>query len=253
MNGREIILSKPENVLRTHNNSGAVIYMHKRSSSVIIVALCGKMDFVFADKTVQCNKGNAVFIPAGTTYRVVCREYSESLLFNFQTNIALKSPELLGETDCKSAEDLFQKTELLFAHPNRSRYMLLSAYYELFSMFFDTAHTAETAEKYVILAESIMIKQLDCDSITCADIAGLCNISEVYLRKLFIKYRNITPSRYLLKLKMKKAKTYLTEGYSVSETAQNVGYKDVYQFSRAYKKIYGYPPSGKPKQPKVSV
>ena len=98
-----------------------------------------------------------------------------------------------------------------------------------------------------------MIKQLALESITCAEIANQCNISEVYLRKLFIKYRSITPSRYLLKLRMKKARLYLTEGYSVSETAQNVGYRDVYQFSRAYKKIYGYPPSGKPKQPKASV
>ena len=253
MKDREIILSKPENVLRTHNNKSAVIYMLKRYSSVIIVNLCGKMDFIFSDKTVPCNKGNAVFIPAGSTYKVVCHEYSDSLLFNFQTTVTAKSPEPLGEADCEKAEEIFEKAELLFAHAKRSNYMLLSAYYELFSLIFDTVPAAETTEKYVAAAENMMIKQFASDLVTCSDIAKQCNISEVYLRKLFIKYRNITPSRYLLKLRMKKANMYLTEGYSVSETAQNVGYKDVYQFSRAYKKMYGYPPSGKSKQPKVSV
>ena len=253
MKNLEIILSKPENILRTFNYEGTVISMKQRPSSVIIIALCGKMDFVFEDKTVPCNGSNAIFIPKGATYQVVCHEYSESLLFNFQTTVEPKSPEPLGEPDRKSAEELLQKTELLFAHTEHSRYMLFSAYYELFSLIFDTNPATETAEKYVAAAEGVMIKQLALESITCAEIANQCNISEVYLRKLFIKYRSITPSRYLLKLRMKKARLYLTEGYSVSETAQNVGYRDVYQFSRAYKKIYGYPPSGKPKQPKASV
>ncbi|MEE1239922.1 MAG: helix-turn-helix transcriptional regulator [Acutalibacteraceae bacterium] len=245
MKNLEIILSKPENILRTFNYEGSVFSMKQRPSSVIIIALCGKIDFVFEDKTLPCNGSNAIFIPKGATYQVVCHEYSESLLFNFQTTVEPKSPEPLGEPDRKSVEELFQKTALLFAHTEHSRYMLFSAYYELFSLIFDTEYSNKASEKYVVTAENIMIQKFASNSLTCADISKECNISQVYLRKLFIKYRNITPYQFLLNLRMKKAKIYLNEGYSVSEVAQTVGYSDVYQFSRAYKKHFGYPPSAK--------
>ena len=242
---REIIHPKPESVLRTYTHKDAIISIRQRQSSVIIVPLCGKMDFTFQNKTILCDKENAVFIPKSATYKIICHEYAESLLFNFQTNITLKFPEALGMVNQKDAEELFQKMELLFAHTQNSRYMLLSAYYELFSLIFDTDSAYETAEKYVVMAENIMIRRFSLDSVTCADVAKQCNISEVYLRKLFIRYRNVSPSRYLLSIRMKKAKMYLAEGCTVFEAAKSVGYRDVYQFSRAYKKFFGFPPSGR--------
>lgn len=249
---REIILSKPENVLRTYTHADAVVSMCQRQSSVIIVALCGKMDFIFSDQTIRCDKAHAIFVPKGATYHIICHEYAESLLFNFQTNVTLPSAKSLGAVDHKNAEELFRKMDLLFAHSKHSRYMILAAYYELFSEIFDWKPPAETSEKYVDMAEQIMLRQFASDSLTCGDIAGQINISEVYLRKLFIRYRNISPSRYLFNIRMKKAKMYLAEGYSVGETAQNVGYRDIYQFSRAYKKFFGYPPSGTEKHPNRS-
>ena len=246
----EIILSKPENILKTYTYKDSVVPVSRRRSSVIIIPLCGKMDFVFSDKTITCDNHNAIFIPKGTTYKINCFEYAESLLFNFQTNPNLDSAESLGKINLKNAEELFQRMEYLFAHKNNSHYILLSAYYELFSLFFDSHTSKKSAEKYVDEAESIVVKRFSDDTLTCEDVAKKCNISPVYLRKLFLKYRNTSPSHYILKIRMKKAKMYLAEGYSVREVSHNVGYRDVYQFSRAYKKYFGYPPTGKTK-PKI--
>ena len=247
MINHEMILSKPENILKTYNCENSVIPVSCRRSSVIIIPLCGRMDFVFPDKTLFCDKENAIFIPKGTTYKIICHEYAESLLFNFQTSPNLSSAESLGEVNIKSAKELFQRMEYLFAHKKNFHYMLLSAYYELFSLSFDTDTSKETTEKYVNEAENIMVKNFSEDTLTCEGVAKECNISLVYLRKLFLKYRNISPSNYLLKVRMKKAKMYLAEGYSVKEVSHSVGYRDVYQFSRAYKKYFGYPPTGKTK------
>ena len=247
MNPNEIILSKPENILKTYTYTDSVVPVSCRRSSVIIVPLCGKMDFVFSDKTIFCDNRNAIFIPKGTTYKINCFEYAESLLFNFQTNPNLERAQSLGEINLKNAEELFQRMEYLFAHKNNSHYMLLSAYYELLTLSFDIDLTKNTAEKYVDEAESIVVKRFAEDTLTCENIAKECNISPVYLRKLFLKYRNTSPSHYILKIRMKKAKMYLAEGYSVKEVSHNVGYRDVYQFSRAYKKYFGCPPTGKEK------
>ena len=54
----------------------------------------------------------------------------------------------------------------------------------------------------------------------------------------------ITPVNYITQVKMKKALEYLYEqNYSVKEVAALVGYTDIYTFSKAFKKIYGIPPS----------
>lgn len=236
-------IAKPVNVLKTHNNAGAVIPVDKRYSSVIIIVLCGKMDFVFSDKTIPCDREHAIFIPADSTYYIKCYEPSESLLFNFQPEVQPENAMAIGTPDIDAAIELFRRLEALFAHPNSLKYMILSIYYELFSMFFDKKISADTAENYVVMAENIINSQFGYDCITCNSVAEQINISEVYLRKLFLKYRGISPSRYLLRVRMKKANMYLSEGYTVYETSQNVGYRDVYQFSRAYKKHFGYSPS----------
>lgn len=68
-----------------------------------------------------------------------------------------------------------------------------------------------------------------------------------YLRKQFQEKMGLTPLKYLTTLRMKKAKSMLTAGdmqeHSVSEVAENCGFKDALYFSRVFKKSFGCSPS----------
>lgn len=64
------------------------------------------------------------------------------------------------------------------------------------------------------------------------------------LSRLFKKTYGIGFSSYLNDVRLKHAKHYLLQGYSVSETATLVGYNDMNYFSRVFKKMYGISPSG---------
>ena len=57
-----------------------------------------------------------------------------------------------------------------------------------------------------------------------------------------MKELQITPFHYLTKIRMEQAVTYLQEFRRVGEVSASVGYGDVYQFSRAFKKYYGCSP-----------
>ncbi len=84
------------------------------------------------------------------------------------------------------------------------------------------------------LAEPIYIHEL----------AHSINLSDKYFISFFKKTMGITPVNYITQVKMKKALEYLYEqNYSVKEVAALVGYTDIYTFSKAFKKIYGIPPS----------
>lgn len=67
-----------------------------------------------------------------------------------------------------------------------------------------------------------------------------------YLRKLFQKEMGMTPLKYMVELRMKKAKSMLaaawTREYSVAEVAESCGFSDALYFSRVFKKYYGCSP-----------
>lgn len=68
-----------------------------------------------------------------------------------------------------------------------------------------------------------------------------------YLRKLFQKEMGRTPLKYMVDLRMKKAKSMLaaawTREYSVAEVAESCGFGDALYFSRVFKKYYGCSPT----------
>lgn len=69
-------------------------------------------------------------------------------------------------------------------------------------------------------------------------------LSQVYLSKLFKEEVQTSPINYLIKIRLSHAKELLeTTDLSIKNVALNVGYEDVYHFSKIFKKYYGCPPS----------
>lgn len=76
-------------------------------------------------------------------------------------------------------------------------------------------------------------------------LAELCNISEVYFRKIFTAALGVSPQRYIIDLRMKKAKEILIGDYSsVEDVASAVGYSNIYNFCKAFKNEVGVSPTG---------
>ena len=69
------------------------------------------------------------------------------------------------------------------------------------------------------------------------------NISRSYLNKMFLENTGITPTNYLLRLRMEKAKVAISSTSKlVKEIAKEVGYTDEYTFSKAFKRYTGLSP-----------
>ena len=85
MNTANILISEPDFILKTQMQVGTKNIMKNRYASGIIFVLCGKLEFVFGDGSVICRENDAVFIPEGENYRIICYEYAESIVINFHT------------------------------------------------------------------------------------------------------------------------------------------------------------------------
>jgi len=79
--------------------------------------------------------------------------------------------------------------------------------------------------------------------LTIHDIASLCNMSEINVKKTFSKYAGVGIIEYFNRLKIKKAIEMLNNGCSVKETALFLGFNDQNYFSTVFKRITGHSPT----------
>lgn len=78
---------------------------------------------------------------------------------------------------------------------------------------------------------------------TVQDLAQQCEVTPVYLSRLFNRFSDSGAYQYLLQRKMNYAAGLLmNEGLLVKEVAFRLKFRDAFQFSRAFKRVYGVPP-----------
>ncbi len=77
------------------------------------------------------------------------------------------------------------------------------------SIFYNMLHrlSSDDAEKQYLLAPAVsyLEKNYKSTEITNGFLAGLCNISEVYFRKLFIKTYGVTRKQFVIDMRISKA------------------------------------------------
>ena len=75
-------------------------------------------------------------------------------------------------------------------------------------------------------------------------LAQISSLSVVYFRKLFTETLGVSPIAYVNKLRIKKAKEILSSDYdSLSDVANLLGFSNLYDFSRTFKKHTNLSPS----------
>lgn len=78
---------------------------------------------------------------------------------------------------------------------------------------------------------------------TVEEAAAACHLNASYLCRLFQRFHHQSPYRFLLRLKMSKAAELLLDGgLRVKEVADALRFTDPYNFSRAFKTVYGLSP-----------
>ena len=98
---------------------------------------------------------------------------------------------------------------------------------------------AETAEEFCAQVQRSPGKKYD----VCV-FARERGISADYFIRIFKRIYGITPYRWLLSSKLEAAKALLTmSDCNVSETAERIGFSDVYAFSKFFRKETGVSPT----------
>ena len=101
-------------------------------------------------------------------------------------------------------------------------------------------------QKYSVISEGIKYLETDeTQSLSVKELADLCNVSEVYFRRLFTEYSGYSPIQYRLRNKIEKAKILLKyDNLTINEISDRLGFVSSAYFTKIFKASTGKTPSG---------
>lgn len=134
-------------------------------------------------------------------------------------------------------------SSLLFENDGPSEYLALAAFYRMLHLTAQRENNRTQAKTSYCarIKEYIRDNYGDC-RLRIAHIAEVLHVSPYYMSRLFSAQNGQSIVSYLISYRMKKAKELLEKGFTVSEACESVGYDDLCNFSKTYKKTFGFSP-----------
>lgn len=238
------VITKFNSFYTSRDREGRKVWYVDRKYACFIITLQGKIRFSYEGGEVIAEVGHPVFLPKGLNYLNECLETAESYVFNFQTLHSYQKPMQLSPISQEKAREIYEGIcAECFSASLENSLSVFERLYALARLLLKDCGGESHAHPTVERATDFMRQYCHRPSLTVGDVAKHCYISEVYLRKLFEKEVHLSPFRKLTQIRMEMAKTMIEEKRPLKEVSASVGYADVFQFSRAYKRHFGHPPS----------
>lgn len=200
----------------------------------------GTADFLIDGKSLSARPGDVVFIPSGVSFEA---EYSGSDYLVIE----------LEECNYREAEVISLRNagelSLLFLsllerwQASRSVNGAKSAVYAILEKI---EEDQKASMEHTAFARCLgYIEEHFCEPEL--DVAAVCRagfISVSSLQRAFLRQMGVSPMQYIIGLRIRKAVRLLVENrLRVREIAYACGFSDEKYFSRAFRRVYGYPPS----------
>lgn len=113
---------------------------------------------------------------------------------------------------------------------------------ELLNQFGAQSKNGDAAVDFVHRATDY-IRDHYAQSISIDDVCQYLSISRSYLYKLFRRYYGVSPSTYLIRFRLEKARELLgTQQYPVNEVAEMCGFSDHPYFTKRFRMVYDVTP-----------
>ncbi len=192
--------------------------------------------------------GNLQYLPKGIAkikYEVETVEIGECIDIFFDTDIPLTpEPFCIDSIYTSDFSDLFQTISQIWTIKEPGYYQeAMSVLYKILSLLLKSS-TESSHYRKIKPGIDFLNEQYCLYDIHPHQASKLCNMSYSYFRRLFVHCMGTSPGKYIIGKKIVRAKELLSSGqYNVTETAEAVGFSDIYYFSHVFKKHTGQMPS----------
>ncbi len=195
-------------------------------------------------QTLSLSDGSLCFFPANTDYERTAG-VDDLIAIHFQAaNLSGGEIEHFIPNNTEAIGKLFRRLHTLWQEKAPGyRYVCTALLYEIMAICHAECRPPESPSRISPALAYINLHLAD-PSLTVGKAAAAAYMSEVYFRKLFGEEMGVSPKRYIMRLRIKKAISLMATGYySLTEVATLSGYTDYKYFSTEFKRLTGLSPS----------
>ncbi len=236
---------------------------HHHTCVQLSIILSGELDYTINDETYRLHKGHVVLIDSHVKHSVTipkdtkCSDIHIGLNLDGIFDIFPDTP--FFEVTLNHEDFLNCALQIAYEHRHhKSCYplMLKALIMRLLVLIqretledtlhhdFSSDNFTSTEKKEVIDFITRYITNHYMNDITLDLFSKNMYLSQAYISKIFKEETGISPIKFLIQTRLSKAKNLLeNEKLPIKVVAKQVGYDDVYHFSKLFKKYYGMPPS----------
>ena len=223
-------------------------FAHTYCHNELIFHLSGESTVLFNGKRLDTASDMIRFLPAGEVreYVVKRKTHGECIDIFFDTDTPVSGEAfVLKLKQSENIRRLFKKIFSVWIAKDDGYYFeCVSLLYKIFAELQKKNYIPENQFRAIIPAIEYIENNFLDKKIAAEELTSLCTISYPYIKKLFVKKFGVPPVKYSIQLKINYACDLLKSGaYTVSQTAEICGYKDVYFFSRQFKAYMGISPT----------
>lgn len=228
--------------------TGTAIHKNRPSHGFVLNDSESRKDYCFSDGTVLKTTENDLFyLPKGSSYEVKTITQGSCYAINFNADIE-QSPFSINIRNNEKMLKIFKNAvKEWYAKTPFYQITIKKSVYEILIMLAreqQKNYLPGKKEQIIMPALEKINSDFTKPNLSIHNLAKICNVSEVYFRKIFIEKLGISPKEYIINTRINHAKDLLKSGmFSVSEVATLCGYAEPCHFSREFKKITGETPN----------
>ncbi len=239
MDIKNAVVTDIAEVFTVYSQRGRYERMQNREHYGLSLCLEGQITYIQDGVEYVSSTDTAVILPKGGNYFIRGDKTGYFPVINFECR------DLLCDTvtviPVQNAEQLisdYERMKKIFGFDGGCA--------QVFSIFYGMLHRLSSDSIPYELRGAVQIIKNEYNDVelTNARLASECNMSEVYFRKLFLRYFKTSPKQFIIDMRLQRAKQLLSEGaLSISAISEACGFSNPYHFCRIFKQHTGVTPS----------
>ena len=238
----KIVVTDIIDVITVFSPKGRFDKMNNRKCYGLSFCKEGQITYTHNRKNYISDPHNAIILPKDESYTIYGNKSGVFTVINFECADFLCDTMIVLPIENIDfiMRDFVQMKNLFLFERNRTKVM--SLFYNIIHSLCETA--AIPGNSILLPAIKYLENNYSLPELTNKILAGKCNISEVYFRKLFTEQFGVTPRQYIIDIRINKAKQLLTDGMlKINIVSEKCGFSNPYHFSRLFKEKTGITPT----------
>ena len=223
-----------------------------RHSDCLVYVLSGNGVYHFGCNEVTSEPGSIIYLARNSRYRKIVTNTDFTHIhidFNFTNSDKIQFDNHIFKHEIlkKLEGDFLKMRSLWLAGTVSDKAECMSLLYGIYSRIIESTvmtYLSEPQRKSIECAVNIINEHISDPGLSVSYLSNRLNMSEVHLRRLFVKIHKASPVKYITGLRISSACEMLKgTNKEIAAIAEECGFSSGYYFSRVFKNETGMSPS----------